>query len=90
MRLFDHLASGRPILATDACPQVTTLQPWVQVAGEQQAFLEMLAGLLKQGAMSRSTEMVDHARQHTWTARAGLIHEQIFGGTSALQPGSRR
>jgi len=80
MRLFDHLASGHPILATDACPQVTAMQPWVRVASGRQSFLEMLAGLLRREGTPRSTEMADHARHHTWAARANLIQERIFVG----------
>jgi len=80
MRLFDHLASGRPILATDACPQVTAMQPWVKVAKWQRSFLEMLSSLLEHGATPRSTEMVNHAHQHTWMARARFLRERISGG----------
>jgi glycosyltransferase involved in cell wall biosynthesis len=81
MRLFDHLASGRPILATSGCPQVTAMQPWVWVAKEERLFLEMLPSLLRREAAPRSNEMVEHARQHTWLARAGLIHEKILAAT---------
>jgi len=80
MRLFDHLASGRPILATDACPQVAAMQPWVQVAREPRLFLETLAGWLRRETMPRSNEMVEHARRHTWVARAGFMREQISAG----------
>jgi glycosyltransferase involved in cell wall biosynthesis len=77
MRLFDHLASGRSIVATDGCPQVLAMQRWVQVTKEQRTFLEMLANLLKRGSAPRLTEMVNHAEKHTWASRSRLISMQI-------------
>lgn len=90
MRLFDHLASGRPMVATDACPQVTSMQPWMQVARGQRSFLEMLVGLLRPGAAPRSTEMVGHACQHTWETRARCLRRQISLEISPYNSNSRR
>jgi hypothetical protein len=77
MRLFDHLASGRPILATVGCPQVLTMAAWVQVANEERNFVGALTDLLRGNSPFRSTAMVSYAHEHTWASRAQGLLQQI-------------
>ena len=85
MRLFDHLASGRPIVATDACPQVSEFEEWIHVAASRRDFVAATAEALE---MAECTEHLkgqsEAARQHTWLRRAdhlGAVMDQyIFDG----------
>jgi hypothetical protein len=75
MRLFDHLAAGRPIVATSACPQVGEFKEHVAVAPDREAFVN-LVGSLAVGTSARPT-MIACSWKNTWAERAKLINEQI-------------
>ncbi len=71
MRLFDHLASGAPVVATDACEQSKAFSNQVSVCTGIDEFLrEVRAGF------SRSTELIDNI---IWKDRAKCLEEVIRG-----------
>ena len=78
MRLFDHLAAGRPIVATDACPQVREFQDCVMIASTDEEFLEKVKQALSAPADSTYLELMrKRAREHTWAARALTLNSRI-------------
>ena len=78
MRLFDHLAAGRPIVATDACPQIREFQDCVAVASTDAEFLVKVKQALSAPADSTYLELMrKRAREHTWAARALTLNSRI-------------
>jgi hypothetical protein len=73
MRLWDHLAIGQPILATDACDQVAR-QPGV--------ILVPPGGDLDRAIRSAKTEAIGGRRSHleSWDDRAALLAPLIDTG----------
>ena len=75
MRLFDHLASGKIIVATNACDQIQDYDEFVRIADRQDDFVELMAN-----ALSETRSQVDSRRQrefasaHTWRQRAVAIN----------------
>ena len=77
MRLFDHLAAGRPIIATSACPQVKSFKPDVTVA-DGSSFVASVAYALDQ--VPTRVSMRHRAKQETWNNRAASMCERLFAG----------
>lgn len=75
MRLFDHLAAGRPIIATSACPQVRTFEPDIAVA-DGIAFVTSVLHALEQLPARASTRY--RAKQETWNNRAVRMYQCAF------------
>lgn len=74
MRLFDHLASGRPIVATKWCAQVQEFAPLVKVG----ASVSEVASLLVEALRSPVSEAMRNeqkriARENTWRQRAANL-----------------
>jgi hypothetical protein len=78
LRLFDHLAAGRTIVATTACPQVREFAEHVGLAEQTDQFLEKVTATLQVPfSLSRSELMRACARQQTWRARAVALDARI-------------
>lgn len=78
MRLFDHMASGRPIVATGACSQVHQFRDYLKVAGTHTEFLQHVSTSLREVENEEKTKrQLEHARKHVWRSRAGGINEVI-------------
>jgi hypothetical protein len=77
MRLFDHLAAGRPIIATSACPQVRSFKPEVTVA-DGSSFVTSVVHALE--GMPRRVSMGHRAKQETWNNRAASMGERLLAG----------
>ena len=71
MRLFDHLASGQPIVATAACAQVGSFEGWVEVCRNREEFVD---GIKKAVVPDVKTDLFrehsDLLRKQTWAVRA--------------------
>lgn len=77
MRLFDHLAAGRPVIATTACPQVDEFTDFIRTVNAS-SFERAVAGELNKATSSSSCErMRTLSRRHTWRARATAINAVI-------------
>lgn len=74
MRLFDHLASGRPIVATEACRQVTRFTDVVTVAPDTETFCVRLRDHLRHPEEHDPATQVARAQSHTWASRAARLH----------------
>tara|TARA_R110002049_G_scaffold4601_4_gene31853 strand:- start:82861 stop:83988 length:1128 start_codon:yes stop_codon:yes gene_type:complete len=71
MRLYDHLASGKPIVATSACPQSRNVSPFAKVESSHADFATTVADLIVNRANWESGRQRDFARKsHTWESRA--------------------
>ncbi len=71
MRLFDHLASGRPIVATDACQQVLTFKESVDICGSTPEFVRRVVERVSSGARTEEMEARRQvARANLWSCRA--------------------
>jgi hypothetical protein len=78
LRLFDHLASGRPIVATSACPQVLEFAEYVTVAENHSDFVGGVRCAVTQAAdPARMEAQRNVARRETWIERAVTLHEKI-------------
>lgn len=78
MRLFDHLASGRPIVATDGCPQVLEFAEEIAVAASDDDFLgELIEATAAPISPDLSNRMRDQAKLNTWSNRARILDETI-------------
>jgi hypothetical protein len=78
MRLFDHLAAGRPIVATSACPQVTEFSEHVLVAANQSEFIDgVRRSILHPLDTSRLEAQRSAAKKETWNARAVSLNQRI-------------
>ncbi len=76
MRLFDHLAAGRPIVATNACRQVNEFSAYVDVARDAAAFISRVSELCK-GPKIINNEAKQLAQRHTWRVRGKALHELL-------------
>ncbi len=72
MRLFDHLASGAAVVATDACDQVGHFTDQIEICSEAQAFLCAVEERLTNGS-PRYSDCEDIA----WKDRAGPLLKVI-------------
>jgi hypothetical protein len=78
LRLFDHLATGRSIVATDACPQVCEFQDCVAVASNNAEFLAKVKLAMSAPAESSYLQLMrKRAPEHTWAARALVLNSRI-------------
>ncbi len=78
MRLFDHLAAGRPIIATDFCRQVINYRDVVQTAHTKFEFVQKLVALLQAGeAESAVAARREVARKNLWSTRAQVLATKI-------------
>ncbi len=67
MRLFDHLASTAPLIATDACEQVAAFKERVSVCKTDDVFVETLVSNLECLRVQRPAQGI------TWSDRAKTI-----------------
>jgi hypothetical protein len=71
MRLFDQLASGRPIVATDACPQVLAFKESVDICRSTPEFVRRVVERVSSGARTEEMEARrQEARTNLWSCRA--------------------
>lgn len=78
MRLYDHLAAGRPIVATSHCLQVREFKSLVDVASSNEKFVQMLISRILQD--ERYEEIImrrEAAADCLWIKRAEAIARQI-------------
>lgn len=76
MRLFDHLASGRPIVSTNACPQINDFASVIAVAESSSQFVEMVETNSGRGRPPVDS-LLELARLHTWPRRAEQINAAL-------------
>jgi glycosyltransferase involved in cell wall biosynthesis len=80
MRLFDHLAASRPIVATAACAQAAEFRTVVEVGISRDDVLSLLNQELQRPLdPARPDAMRQIAMAHTWERRAGEIWNVING-----------
>lgn len=78
MRLFDHLAAGKPIVASDVNPQIRDYSPSVNIGHDIESIVNHLKGILNRVFEPESDESQRHiASENTWAKRAELIWKVI-------------
>lgn len=78
MRLFDHMASGVPIVATDACPQVEAFGRVLDVCAEEASFIRAVSRrVAEERREDRFRNQLAVAREQVWDCRAKLLLETI-------------
>jgi hypothetical protein len=91
MRLYDHLAAGRTIVATSVNEQITQMKPLVRCGTNASEFIGHLQDALRE---TRSPEITERMRQvathNLWATRATTIHEILNRYTSSATPNSTR
>lgn len=82
MRLFVHLAAGRPLLATAGAAQLREFEPAVTLCDDGEALIAQLAALRARGFDDgRGAERLALARVHTWEQRAAAMAALIDSAT---------
>jgi hypothetical protein len=71
MRLFDHLASSRSIVATTACPQISEFSPPVVMGGDAE-FLRLTEAMLTGKSAPKTCDS-----RITWQARGTALAERL-------------
>ena len=78
MRLFDHMASGCPIVSTAACQQIAALAPCVRVGHTKQDVVELVRKTLKNPVSAREAQAQRaQAEAQTWFLRAKMLARVI-------------
>jgi hypothetical protein len=78
MRLFDHLAAGRPIVATAVNEQINGFAPPVHLGRDAAEICAQLEQLLMVGAAGWNAEAQrEIAQQEVWEKRAQRILKTI-------------
>ena len=75
MRLFDHLASGRPVVATNSCQQVEAFSHLVRVARTDEEVVEHLAADAGAGDGTAAREAIRSC--HLWSHRGAALDAAI-------------
>lgn len=75
MRLFDHLATGLPLVGTDACDQLHAFEEQVEVCGSQDQFVEAVHRLVKSDLSSKRADR--RGDGISWDVRACAMHSVI-------------
>ncbi|MEN3940962.1 glycosyltransferase [Prosthecobacter sp. SYSU 5D2] len=72
MRLYDHLAAGKPVVATDCCDQVSSFHEMIHIKGQKDSFVQQVAEMICREACpgARLPAMLKAAGEHTWDVRA--------------------
>jgi glycosyltransferase involved in cell wall biosynthesis len=80
MRLFDHLASGKPIVATDACDQMRDFSD-VAAVGSPDDFVTRLEESIQSGLYdsTAAARRVAVACENTWSNRATALNRLVSG-----------
>jgi glycosyltransferase involved in cell wall biosynthesis len=82
MRLFVHLASGRPLLGTAGCAQLREFEPSITLCDDADALISRLVALRERGFDDgRLAARLDVARAHTWEHRARAMAALIEAAT---------
>ncbi|MDH3981793.1 MAG: glycosyltransferase [Kiritimatiellaceae bacterium] len=77
MRLFDHLATGLPLVVTDACDQVREFADYAVCCSDHETFIDALKKQL-----SENTSVVrPEEKKLTWEARASALLSVIRNGS---------
>jgi hypothetical protein len=78
LRLFNHLASGRPIVATSACPQLSEFAGHVTIAADEAEFVSSVASAVAQiPDTARLEAQCRLAERETWAARAAVLDQKL-------------
>jgi hypothetical protein len=81
MRLFDHLASGRPIVTTAACHQFRRFESVVSIGDSHGDVVERLAAAADRAPDgSRARELVRTG--HLWRHRAAAMQASMIQASS--------
>ncbi len=79
MRLFDHLASGHPVIATNACPQIQLFADHVSIAVDDEDFLGRVISALGLSLSNVGRDaMRECALQNTWSSRAVAFNKIVM------------
>jgi glycosyltransferase involved in cell wall biosynthesis len=73
MRLYDHLASGVPIIASKHCHQVHSFAEFIHIAsdsGDATRLIRKILGNTENAQLSNRLNQLTFASQHTWENRA--------------------
>jgi hypothetical protein len=78
MRLFDHLGAGRPIVATNACPQIIEFNSVIGITENPTGFVDMAVASCRSDCRSSADRLRPLAHQHTWRVRAEQINATVM------------
>ena len=78
MRLFDHMASGRPIVATAVCQQIATVAPYARVGRTKREVVAFVREVVENPVSAREVQAQrQQAKAETWSLRAEILGRVI-------------
>ncbi|WP_133797070.1 hypothetical protein [Prosthecobacter fusiformis] len=79
MRLYDHLAAGKPVVATNACDQVNLFKKLIDVTTTTEELKYQIALLCQQAELGkRHISLIQAAQGNTWDTRARQLAIAMF------------
>lgn len=78
MRLFDHLASGRSIVANSVCEQICSFSQWVNIGKDSKEVVRLVENeCMRVNTRERNSSLLEVAKDHTWSRRADCLAKVI-------------
>lgn len=78
MRLYDHMASGRPIVASSACAQMADYPEQVRVGADHVAVADAVVECCKTGIHpGQAALQKQEAERHLWNSRAEVLARKM-------------
>jgi glycosyltransferase involved in cell wall biosynthesis len=81
LKLYQYLASGRPIVATDL-PALDPVREHVHIASTHDQFVVAIEGALEQDTPQKSAKRISAARENTWSLRVREIFDTVVSHLS--------
>ena len=78
MRFYDHLASGRPIVASSFCGQMADYPGFVRIAADHNALLNSIVECCQAGIQpDLAAHQKKQAERHLWASRAEVLMRKM-------------
>lgn len=77
MRLFDHLATGKPLVGTAVNAQMLSFAPWVRIGRSVEEICGLINAAVKDSTTSLCLQQKEAARRETWEHRAAYLQQMM-------------
>ena len=73
LKFYEYLATGKPIVSTPQPDQILQFAPIIQVAGDEQAFIDACQEALSDKTEERKQARIEEGRKSSWDSRVQEI-----------------
>jgi len=77
LKLNEYLMAGKPVIATDFSPDVSSFKPHVYIAQNAEQFARSILLAIEEDSPSRMAARIAVARQNSWSARAARFFQML-------------